>query len=288
VRLPGRGIDLEATVVYSPIMSYSSTVAIGNCSLCERQQANLTPTVDNAVDSSFETQNRANVAAERERHAAAVGRIGEYRGVPSRDRQTNHLATERRNARQPPLSPEPNNLGTRVIRQENDTNRTVRDFEDFAITPLRVNGTTDLDPVPLPPGLFESTAHWKPVPAIPRRSLKRKWGHFMRKAPGHLNVVDEEQMADPTEGLSANEKQVADPREGLLVDEQQVADRIVEPLTGEEQVVDPTEGLSGVREPGASATDRPTEEEKHVENMKEPKPLGWGGYASLDCTMKMH
>lgn len=85
--------------------------------------------------------------------------------------------------------------------QENAANHTSRDFEDCAITPLHVHGTTDLEAVPLPPGLFKSVDHWKPLPAVPLRSRKRRWRQFWSRVPGRLDAVEEEQVADPTDRL---------------------------------------------------------------------------------------
>ena len=161
-------------------------------------QAYFSPIDDNAADSSFETQNREMLAAERTNHAAAVDCMGAYRGVSPRSRQTNRPQNARRYARPSPASPQSTNLGTTAIRQGNASNEISREVDEFAVIPLFADGTTDLDARPLPrehlgyPNELELTAPSKPLPAIPSRNPSRVARQLSDGMPENLDTIEEE------------------------------------------------------------------------------------------------
>lgn len=131
----------------------------------------------------------------------ALDSVGGYRGVPLRDRHVNYLASESRHNRQQSSSSgagETGNLENGAINKKNAPKITAGVIEDFAIAPLRVNGITHLAPVPLPPGLFEVSAHPELIhpdllPPVLRRGSKRKWRQFLGRRPKYLDTLDEEQ-----------------------------------------------------------------------------------------------
>ena len=135
---------------------------------------------DDLADSSFETQNRETLAAQKTRNPA---RSGSYRGVSSRDRRANSLPNMRRELRFSPVTAMRSN--------------SLRNWIDSFGVLLPADVARELAHHPVPRGTPNSPAELEPnfdsTPAIPPRSPRRPEREFSSGARENLEPAGEGQ-----------------------------------------------------------------------------------------------